>query len=181
MFKDISLSEEVMRRADGWLFDDHEGNRVFRVSTTIPGPSRVWNARLQRTPSTAGNDDVEYLQAYARCHRERTRFAGDAGAENGTDGMNVRANLAPGQSIVVQESYDPAWHAWSGGKALPLHKDAMGFMVIDAPLGSQDITLKFVTPLENQVGRVLTAISGLATLALIGMGVRENRRGGQHA
>jgi uncharacterized membrane protein YfhO len=91
----------------------------------------------------------------------------------GTDAMSVHADLAPGQSIVVQESYDPAWHAWSGGKALPIRKDAMGFMAIDAPSGSQDITLAFVTPLENQAGRVLTAISGLAILGLLGWGIRE--------
>ena len=74
----------------------------------------------------------------------------------GTDAMRVHAKLDAGQSLVVQESYDPAWHAWSAGTALSVHKDAMGFMAIDAPPGQQDITLAFITPLENQVGRILT-------------------------
>ena len=75
--------------------------------------------------------------------------------------MRVRAKVEPGQSIVVQESWDPAWQAWDGGKQLPLRKDVMGFMVVDAPPGDREIRLAFVTPLENRVGRVVT----LATLA----------------
>ena len=60
--------------------------------------------------------------------------------------MRVRATLEPGQSVLVQETYDPAWHAWSGGKPLPVRKDAMGFMAIEPPAGDRDITLAFVTP-----------------------------------
>jgi hypothetical protein len=51
--------------------------------------------------------------------------------------MELQAQLTPGQSIVVQESYDPAWQAWSGGQPLPVRKDAMGFIVIGAPPGDQ--------------------------------------------
>ena len=32
--------------------------------------------------------------------------------------MVVRARVEPGQSVVVQETYDPAWRAWSGGKRI---------------------------------------------------------------
>jgi hypothetical protein len=95
----------------------------------------------------------------------------------GTDAISVHVTLTPGQSVVVQESYDPAWHAWSSGQPLPVRKDAMGFMVIDAPPWSHDIMLVFVTPLENQVGRILTAISILTMLALLAMSLREKLRG----
>ncbi len=80
---------------------------------------------------------------------------------------------SPGQSLVVQEAYDPAWHAWSDGKPLAIHKDAMGFMAIDAPPGDRDISLAFITPLENQVGRVITGITLLALLALLYQSLRE--------
>jgi Mrp family chromosome partitioning ATPase len=39
----------------------------------------------------------------------------------------------------------------------------MDFMVVDAPPGEHDIRLQFVTPLENRVGRGVTAL----TLALL--------------
>ncbi len=81
---------------------------------------------------------------------------------------------APGQSILVQETYDPAWHAWSGGKPLTVRKDAMGLMVIDAPPGDQEISLAFVTPLENQVGRVVTLLTLLAIAgAVLVVGLRR--------
>ena len=89
--------------------------------------------------------------------------------------MELRAQLTPGQSIVVQESYDPAWQAWSGGQPLPVRKDAMGFIVIGAPPGDQQITLEFVTPLENRVGRVVTVISILAVCGLIAIDLRRQR------
>jgi hypothetical protein len=58
-----------------------------------------------------------------------------------------------------------------------VRKDAMGMMAIDAPPGEQDIAIAFVTPLENRVGRVLTALTLLVILALTAIGIREERRG----
>jgi uncharacterized membrane protein YfhO len=51
----------------------------------------------------------------------------------------------------VQVTYDPAWHAYAGGQALPVHKDrGAEFSVIDAPPGEHDIAFVFETPLENR-------------------------------
>jgi len=88
----------------------------------------------------------------------------------------VHAKLEAGQSLVVQESYDPAWHAWSGGKPLAVRKDAMGMIVIDAPPGEQDVSVAFVTPLENQVGRGATLLTVLILAALAWFGIRAERR-----
>ncbi|HEY2019127.1 MAG TPA: hypothetical protein VGH38_36725, partial [Bryobacteraceae bacterium] len=129
---------------------------------------------LNAVQSPRFNDDVEYLQAYVDVI-EKGPDAPTSLRREGTDAMRVRARLEPGQSLVVQESYDPAWHAWSGGKALAVRKDAMGFMAIDAPAGNQEITLAFVTPLENQVGRAVTALSLLMVLGLIVFGLRRER------
>jgi hypothetical protein len=88
----------------------------------------------------------------------------------------LTANVAPGQSIVVQESYDPAWRAWVNGKPAPVRKDAMGMIVIDAPPGDDWISLMFITPLENRVGAVLTVLSLLIILSLAVAGIRMERR-----
>ena len=95
---------------------------------------------------------------------------------DGTDAMRVRVKLAAGQSVVVQESFDPAWHAWVGGQPLAVRKDAMGFMAIDAPPGEQEIRLAFLTPLENKVGRAVTALSVIAMALLIVLGIRREPR-----
>jgi uncharacterized membrane protein YfhO len=121
------------------------------------------------------NDDTEYLQAYVDAI-EKGPDSLPVLTRQGTDAMRVQAKIEPGQAIVVQESYDPAWHAWQNGKPLPLRKDAMGMMVIDAPPGDADIQVAFVTPLENQVGRILTAITVLLLLVMLAAGIRAERR-----
>jgi uncharacterized membrane protein YfhO len=122
----------------------------------------VETAKLNALKPPRANDDVEYLGAYADVV-EKGPDAPPTLTREGTDAMRVRAKLGPGQSVVVQESWDPAWQAWDGGKQLPVRKDVMGFMVVDPPPGDREIRLAFVTPLENRVGRLAT----LATLALL--------------
>jgi len=175
MFKDTLFPHKY----DGVLtalFDDGQGDRIFRIPRRYAARARVVDTeRLQQLHPPRGNGDVEYLQAYADVV-EKGPDSPVTLSRQGTGAMSLHADLAPGQSIVVQESYDSAWHAWSGGKALPIRKDAIGFMAIEAPPGSRDIRLDFVTPLENQVGRVLTGISSLAILGLLGLGILEERR-----
>jgi hypothetical protein len=48
-------------------------------------------------------------------------------------------------------------------------------MVIDAPPGDREISIAFVTPLENRVGRVLTVLTLAVILALFWIGLRRER------
>jgi uncharacterized membrane protein YfhO len=84
----------------------------------------------------------------------------------GPDSMRVRAVVKPGESVIVQETWDPSWRAYSGGRALEIRKDPVGFMEIAAPPGEQEIRLVFELPLENLIGRILTALSVAIVLAL---------------
>lgn len=166
MFKDTEHPEKYDGALDV-IYDDHQGDRIFRIPRRSPVLARVVDTeRLNATHKPRGNDDVEYLQAYADVI-EKGPDAPVTLTWQGTDAMDLHADVAQGQSIVVQESYDTPWHAWSNGRALPIRKDALGFMVIDAPAGHDDIHLAFVTPMENQVGRVLSTISGLLVLGLV--------------
>ena len=54
----------------------------------------------------------------------------------GFDEADIVANTGGGQSVLVQETWDPAWHAYENGKELPIRtENTMGFMLIDAPEG----------------------------------------------
>ena len=112
-----------------------------------------------------GNDDVEYLGYYV----DKIEKGPDAPitlTREGTDAMLVHAKVEPGQSILVQETYDPAWHATSGGQSLAVRRDVMGFMWIDVPPGDRNVRLEFLTPLENRVGQMVTLATLLVLLAL---------------
>jgi hypothetical protein len=158
------------------IYDDHQDNKVYRVPRRFPARARVVETkRFNALQQPRFNDDVEYLQAYADVIEKGPDSPATLTRE-GPDAMRVRASVAAGQSIVVQESYDPAWHAWIGETPLPVRKDAMGFMAVDPPAGNQEIRLAFVTPLENQVGRVVTILSMIAVALLIVAGIRRDAR-----
>ena len=78
--------------------------------------------------------------------------------------MRIQAEVAGGQSVVVQVAYDSQWRAESAGAPLAIRRDAIGQMLIETPPGRHDIHLKFETPLENRIGKAITVLS-LALLA----------------
>jgi len=157
------------------VYDDGRGNTLYRVPRRFPARARVVETRkLNALKPPRANDDVEYLGAYADVI-EKGPDSPPTLTRDGTDTMRVRAKVGPGQSIVVQESWDPAWQAWAGGNPLPIRKDAMGFMAVDAPPGDREIRLAFVTPLENRVGRVATLATLVLLLGLVVFGRRWER------
>ena len=151
------------------LFDDGQGNLLYGVPRRYAARARVVDsARLsaQHPPRS-----IEDLRAYVDVVENGPDSPATLERE-GTDAMLLRARVGPGQAILVQESYDPAWQAWSNGQRLPLHADAMGFMVVGAPPGEDQVRLAFVMPFENRVGWVLTAISLLFLAALAAQAIR---------
>jgi hypothetical protein len=156
-YKDYQHSERFA--AQPVLYDDGQGNRLIGIPRRYSTRARVVDAarmKAQKAPQDAL--DVKRLRAYV----DVVENGPDSPVKlerQGTDAMLLRARVEPGQAILLQESWDPAWQAWSGGKRLPVRKDIMGFMLVDAAPGSQPIQLAFVTPVENRVGRFLTILT----------------------
>jgi hypothetical protein len=154
------------------LFDDGQGNTVWGTSRRYaPRVRVVETARLNGLQTPRNVEDIEHLQPYV----DLVENGPDAPAtleRQGTDAMLLHANLSAGQSLLVQETSDPAWQASSGGQRLPIRKDPMGFMVVDPLPGDRTVRLEFVMPLENRVGWTLT---GLTLLALAILAIRRER------
>jgi hypothetical protein len=160
------------------LYDDGQGNAIYGVPRRFTARARVVEtAKISATLPARFGDDVERLRAYADVI-ERGPDSPATLVHDGPDAMRVHVTLAPGQSVVVQESYDRAWHAWSGGRPLTVRKDAMGFIVVDAPTGLQDIALAFVMPFENRIGATITAVSMLIVLGLVAASRRKRGANG---
>jgi hypothetical protein len=157
------------------LYDDGQDNALYRIPRRYPARARVVEtARLDVRKKPRFADDVEYLRAYVDVV-ENGPDSPVTLERQGTDAMLLRAKVAPGQAILVQETYDPAWQAWSNGTRLPLRADLMGFMVVEAPPGEQRVRLAFVMPFENRVGWVLTGISLLLLAVLAAQGMRARK------
>lgn len=155
------------------LFDDGQGNTLYASQRRYPARARVVDtANLAATIAPRTNDDLGSLRPYVNVI-ENGPDSPVTVERPSTDVMLLHAKIAPGQSLLVQETWDPAWHAWSNGKRLPVRKDVMNFMVVDPPPGDCTVRLEFTMPLENRIGWGLTALTviGLAALA-----TRKERR-----
>ena len=155
------------------LFDDGQGNTLYASQRRYPQRARVVEtAKLAATISPRANDDLGCLRPYV----DTVENGPDSPVKidhPSTDLVLLHARFDAGQSLLVQETWDPGWRASVDGKPLPVRKDAMGFMVVDPPAGDHTVRLEFPMPLENRVGWGLTALTVLA------LGVLAFRKEGQ--
>lgn len=141
------------------LYNDGAGNVIYRVPRRFPGLARVVDqAQLNAVRPLQFYANMDDLRAYVEAVEQGPDSPASTRWE-GTDAMRIHARVAPAQAIMVQVSHDPAWHAYADGKALPVRRDPIGFMVIEAPPGEHDIRLVFERPLENTLGGVLTVLT----------------------
>jgi hypothetical protein len=149
------------------LLDDHEGNVIYRVPRRFPDLARVVEtSRVTSLPAIGVAWDPATLRAYADALEHGPDSRAAATWED-VNAMRIVADVAAGQSLVIQVAYDPEWRAKSGGAALAIRKDALGQMLIETPPGRHDIRLRFDTPFENRVGQIVSMLTALIVIALM--------------
>jgi hypothetical protein len=157
------------------LYDDGQGNVIYKVPRRYPSLARVVDAsRLGAVAPGWAATDLEALRRYTAVIEEGPD-APPTAEWKGTDAMRIHARVDRGRSIVVQETYDPAWHAYLGGKELRVRPDPLSFMAIDAPPGEDDIALVFEMPMENRIGWILLWLSLAIAAALFTYGPLRQR------
>jgi len=145
------------------IYDDGHGTVVYRMPRVHPGLARlVDSAQIKALQPIHGGDDLDGLTKYVATIED----AGKPEAKSiwrGFDEVDIQATATPGQSVLLQETWDPAWHAYDNGKELAVRVEPlMDFMLIDVPEGAHNIQMRFETPLENRFGQVLFVITILA-------------------
>ncbi len=155
------------------LFDNGAGDTIYRVPRRFPAQARVVDEAVVKAllPVSEGWYR-DRLQAYVRAVEEGP----DSPVTQewrGPETLLLRATLEAGQLLLVQESYDPAWHAYLDGTELNAREDVLGQTLVEVPPGEREIVMQFELPLENRIGRVLTVIAILAVLALLVVGTRK--------
>jgi hypothetical protein len=149
------------------LLDNHAGDVIYGVPRRFPGLARVVDtSRVSSLPAMGPGGNPKTLHDYA----EALEKGPDSPAFTewrSVDSMRIRADVAPGQSVVVQVAYDPQWRAEADGASIEIRKDALGQMLIAVPPGRCDMRLVFETPLENRIGKIISLISALIVVALL--------------
>jgi hypothetical protein len=149
------------------LLDDHAGDVIYRVPRRFPDLARVVDtSRLISLPKMGLQGDPKTLHDYTEA-LEKGPDARALTEWQNVDTMRIRAEIAAGQSLVVQVAYDPYWRAEAGRASLQIRKDALGQMLIEAPPGRYDMRLVFETPLENQIGKFISLFSALIVVVLL--------------
>ena len=93
---------------------------------------------------------------------------------HGLSKATIRARMMRDQYLSVQVTYNPAWHAAVGERAVPVRKDALGLMILEPQCdGDCRVDLYYGTTPEIWFCR---AMSTLVTVALIGMVLFPLRR-----
>jgi hypothetical protein len=144
------------------LWDDGHNTVIYGVPRVHNSLGRVVDAAAIQAmqPLNDGLGEAalrRYLAQVERADRPEVSVAW-----KGFDEVTLRTNVGRGQVVLLQETFDPAWHAYEGARELPIRVDrAMDFMLIETGEGQHEIQMRFETPLENRVGQgmfVLTAL-----------------------
>lgn len=155
------------------LFDNREGDVIYSVPRRYPDLARVVEtARVRALPEIGPDAGPAALRSYVEA-LEKGPASRAVTAWQGVESMRIQAEVAAGQSVVVQVAYDPQWRARSGGAELTIRKDALGHLLIDTPSGTHDIQLLFEEPFENRVGKVVSLLSALIVILLAGLAWRR--------
>ena len=166
-YKDY-LRPEKFQGAAPVLFDDSHGTVVYSVPRVHPGIARVVNTEeIGSIQPIRGGDDRETLTKYVGVVENPAQPVTSV-AWQSSDEVQVKAEASAGQSVLLQETYDPAWHAYENGRPLAVRRDpVMGFMLMDVPAGMHAIQMRFEVPFENRAGQILFAITVLITVRLL--------------
>jgi hypothetical protein len=150
---------------------DKGGDIVYRVPRR-PGMARVVEeqriAKLQPIPWS--DDDAAQLRAYAD-----TLEAIDTPAvynRPDIDEIRVSAVTRAGESVMVQENFDPGWRVFVDGTPAVIEQDIMTFMRVRTEPGAHQIRFVYGASTEARIGMWISIVSLLATSALA-----INRRG----
>jgi len=145
---------------------DQDGDIIYRIPRRFRGLAHVvTESRMQSLqPIPWHNENRNQLRDYAAAVEESPTPV-DYHRTNPTE-MQLRARTQTGESVLVQESWDPGWRAYDRGHELEIRKDILNFMRIQTPAGDHDIRLVYGWPLESRIGQVLTLLSLLVLAAL---------------
>jgi hypothetical protein len=150
------------------LYDDGEDNLIYRVPRRFPGIARAVDTTAARAiPTPTGTARLADARPYAKMLNEGPAIPATVRFTSSDSFVVSSAGpLPPNTSLTILESFDSSWRATANGRELPVIRDALGFMRIDAPPpGAREIHFQFSTPMQNQAGRLITTAGAFSLIA----------------
>jgi hypothetical protein len=132
-------------------------NTIYEVPVRSKSLAHVMpaSAVVGRTP--IHGLDIEPAQAYVAALDDARYPPAEFRWKNMSE-AEIHAQVAPGQVIIAQVTYDRGWEAWANGRPQRLRGDGLGLMVIEPDCqGECDVTLRFTGGRERLITRGLSA------------------------
>lgn len=172
-YKDFSYPDKFEGKLKT-VYDDGKENRIYEIPRRYRSLARVVDrAALNALPPKVEQAEKAPLAQVAAVY-ENGPEAPTTTRWIGTDELEVKANVAAGQSLIVQVTHDDQWRAESNLGPQPIAKDVLGFMRIDAQPGVQWVRLRFEKPLSKTIGEILFFL----TLFVTGWVIWTQRKAG---
>ncbi len=141
-----------------------EGNTIYRVPQRSASLARIvpGGATVDRPP--AHGLDTEQVERYVAALEDPSLPLASWEWRNAHSAA-IRADIAPGQVISVQVTYDPGWRATIDGREQRLHGDGIGLMVIEPDrAGPSEIELTYDGGVEGKATRWLSLLTVVGVL-----------------
>ena len=153
------------------LWNDGHNTTIYGVPRVNPGLGRVVDAaRMSALPPFQGGDDEAGLRRYV-AQVERAGQPPVAINWNGFDHVTLSTRTGAGESVLLQQTFDPSWRARENGHPIPIRPEPiMGFMLLSPGEGQHTIEMEFATPLENRVGQGMFLLAAVACGMLVWRG-----------
>ena len=144
-----------------------EGTAIFEVPLARPGMVQVVDARrMSGLQPIRDALDVENLSAYVDAVDSLADIAPAVYQRPHPSLIEIDAELAEGQSLLVRTTFDRSWTARVDGQPARITPDVVGFMLVEVPApGYHHIRLEHVMGLDVLIGYL---ISGLTVLGFAG-------------
>jgi hypothetical protein len=150
-----------------------DGDTIYAVPRAAASLARVIPRTAVITRAPVHGMDLDQLLVYVAALDDASMPAASLRWE-GQSRATIDTRVEPAQVLSVQIAWDPGWHASVGGKNVPLTKDGLGQMVVDARCdGACEIRLTYGTSPAVWLCR---AASALAILAMSWLFLKRRQR-----
>ena len=144
------------------------GDVIYGIPQRSDSLAHVISAKDIVTKSPADVTDLDPVRALAAALEDVSLPLADLRWE-GSNVAVVQADMHPDQLLFVQISYHPGWHAYVAGQKRPIHRDGLGFMIVEPNCsGPCQVRLVYDGGPEMYMAKLASGMSLLAGFLLAG-------------
>jgi hypothetical protein len=170
-----------------YLYDMGPSDAAWVATTAVKAPDesalptlrdRRFNAATQRSVAILDTaSTTPALPSLTEMPKPSTLTARVQRPTHSRISVELSAPAQDGNVLIVSENFYPGWKAVVDGK--PASAERVDYTLIGVPLtaGARKVELEF-TSSTSAMGKIITIVAVLLSLALIGVGLLPNRRGG---